>query len=157
MCSEYLYQSTIGKNHLTESLFNKVLNISCDLLNTVLKVKSRMAVWEQNGCGWIWGFPSWWHSWLGTEAEAAQHHWKILSWTLLDPDKNKNSKIQSSCHGTAETNPTRNHEVVGSIPGLAQRVRIWHCLSCGVGLRLSSDPALLWLWRRPPAVALIDL
>ena len=29
----------------------------------------------------------------------------------------------SSCCGTAETNPTRNHEVVGSIPGLAQWVK----------------------------------
>ena len=30
--------------------------------------------------------------------------------------------MRSSCCGTAETNPTRNHEVVGSIPGLAQWV-----------------------------------
>ena len=28
-----------------------------------------------------------------------------------------------SCSGTAETNPTRNHEVVGSIPGLTQWVK----------------------------------
>ena len=28
-------------------------------------------------------------------------------------------------------------------------------MSCGVGLRHSSDPALLWLWHRPAAVALI--
>ena len=28
-------------------------------------------------------------------------------------------------------------------------------MSCGVGCRRSSDPALLWLWCRPAAVALI--
>ena len=34
------------------------------------------------------------------------------------------SKIKwSSCCGAAETNPTRNHEVVGSIPGLAPSVK----------------------------------
>ena len=36
------------------------------------------------------------------------------------------------------TNPTRNHEVLGSIPGLTQWVK---------------DLALLWLWCRPAAVA----
>ena len=46
------------------------------------------------------------------------------------------------------TNPTRNHEVAGLIPGLA--------VSCGVGGRQGSDPALLWLWRRPAATALIQ-
>ena len=33
-----------------------------------------------------------------------------------------NSKVidtRSSCRGAAETNPTRNHQVAGSIPGLA--------------------------------------
>ena len=33
-----------------------------------------------------------------------------------------NSKVRSCC-GSAETNPTRNHEVVASIPDLAQWVK----------------------------------
>ena len=37
--------------------------------------------------------------------------------------------FRSSRRGAAETNPTRNHEVVGLIPDLAQWVK---------------DPALLW-------------
>ena len=35
----------------------------------------------------------------------------------------KNPTAGSSCHGTAEPNLTRNHEVVGPIPGLAQWVK----------------------------------
>ena len=53
-------------------------------------------------------------------------------------------------------NPTRNHEVVGSNPGLALWVKdLALAISYGVGQRHGSDPALLWLWRRPAAVALI--
>ena len=54
------------------------------------------------------------------------------------------------------TNPTRNHEVMCLIPGLAQ----WGkdpalAVSCGVGHRHGSDPALLWLWGRLAATGLI--
>ena len=30
-------------------------------------------------------------------------------------------------------------------------------MSCGVGCRLASDIALLWLWNRPAATALVQL
>ena len=51
-------------------------------------------------------------------------------------------------------NPTSNHEVVGSIPGLAQWVYgSGVAMSCGVGCRRGSDPMLLWLWHRSAATA----
>ena len=53
-------------------------------------------------------------------------------------------------------NPTRNNEVAGSIPGLAQWLKVWgNAVRCGVGRRCGSDPELLWLWRRLAATALI--
>ena len=45
--------------------------------------------------------------------------------------------------------PTSVHEDADLIPGLAQRVK-------GSGIAVSSDPALLWLWRGPAAAALIQ-
>ena len=39
----------------------------------------------------------------------------IFKYTLKQP--------RSSCCGAVETNPTRNHEVAGLIPGLAQWVK----------------------------------
>ena len=51
-----------------------------------------------------------------------------------------NSRGRSSHSGSAETNPTRNREVAGSIPGLVQWV---------------NDLTLLWLWCRLAAAPLI--
>ena len=53
-----------------------------------------------------------------------------------------------------ETNLTSIHEDVGSIPSVTQWVRESSiAMSCGVGRRCSSDPALLCLWRRLAALA----
>ena len=69
------------------------------------------------------------------------------------PQFKKNKRWSSYC-GTVETNPTRNHEVVGLTPGLAQWVKdLALPVSCGVGYRRCSDPALLWLWHRPAVTA----
>ena len=53
------------------------------------------------------------------------------------------------------TNPTRNHEVVGSIPDLAQWVNDPALLRAVVQAdhRRGSDPVLLWLWHRLVATA----
>lgn len=41
---------TWAKASNTGPIYNKVLHISCNLLNTVVQMKNRMAVWERKGC-----------------------------------------------------------------------------------------------------------
>ena len=53
-----------------------------------------------------------------TSDKRHQHHRRNLG---LDPAGFALVRsLWSSCHGRAETNPSRNHEVEGSIPDLAQ-------------------------------------
>ena len=57
---------------------------------------------------------------LSTE-EWIKNMWYIYTMEYYSTIKRKEN--WSSHHGAEEANPTRNHEVVGSIPGLAQWVR----------------------------------
>ena len=54
-------------------------------------------------------------------------------------------------------NMTTISEDAGLIPDLAQRVKDRHCHELQCRLQMGSDPALLWLWWRPAAAALIRL
>ena len=49
---------------------------------------------------------------------------KIITVNMIAEHLKKKKKVsRSSCCGTAETNPTGNQEVSGSIPGLAEGVK----------------------------------
>ena len=67
--------------------------------------------------------------------------WSEFLWHPRHVIATQKGWIWSSHRGAAETNLTRNHEVVSSIPGLAQWVK---------------DPVLLLLWHRLAAVAPIS-
>jgi len=73
---------------------------------------------------------------LPSSKSSAQNWMQHSSWGL----SNRREKEGSSCRGTAEMNPTRNHDVAGSIPGLASGSRIQGCceLWCRSQTRLRS-------------------
>lgn len=41
------------------------VSISCDLLNNVLRLKNKLAVWVQDSCKGVSCLPLWWGVWLG--------------------------------------------------------------------------------------------
>ena len=68
---------------------------------------------------------------------------------------NQIQQYASSHCGSVVTNPTRSMRAwVWSLASLS-RLRIQHCMICGIDHRCSSPPPLLWLWHRPAIVALI--
>ena len=81
----------------------------------------------------------------------------LLSLNWISEVQIINEVISWNSHrGSAITNLTRIHEGVGLIPDLTQWVKgSGVAVSYGVGHRCSSDLALLWLWCRLAATALI--
>ena len=67
-----------------------------------------------------------------------------LFWAGHHPsNKLKRQKSWSSHHGSAETNLTGNHELVGLIPGLSElRIRHCHKLWCRLQKKLGSGIAI---------------
>ena len=64
------------------------------------------------------------YSFFQNKSEKLFQKYKSLKNSATDLPKNiQGSHSGSSCRGAVETNPTRNHEVAVSIPGLAQWVK----------------------------------
>lgn len=97
MCWEYLHSLTIGQNHLTQSLFyNKLLDSSCNLLNTLLAVKKELVIGVQNDCQPIYqllvlGVP-WCLESPGSLPQPASRERIVLQ--ITSPGKDPNSKSE---------------------------------------------------------------
>ena len=52
-----------------------------------------------------------------------QIYLELETWSTMKKFYSVGKKSGRSCRGTVEMNPTRNYEVAGSIPGLAQWVK----------------------------------
>ena len=125
--------------------------ICCTAKVTTLEINYTSTKLEKNGekkseSQYLTITPSWIHIWWdvcnSTEKYAKTIQGKKEALDLLLKRTMRTIKLKSSHGGTVETNPTRNHEVVGSTPSLSG-VRIRGCceLWCRLQMRLRSGMA----------------
>ena len=87
-------------------------------MNTVLKVKSRRAVWAQNGCISCWC--SWLLGWLWAAVAVTQYLRRVSCITRSGKDKNSKFEVDSPLSGMAllpsssRTNKSK-HQKLGTI------------------------------------------
>lgn len=115
MCSEDLRSPTGGQDHLPQSPFySKMLNVSCNSLNTVLKVKNTLCGYRKVLSVWVvcpCNHEADWEPWL--EA-AAQKHDSISDCVLQARGKQSKFKVRRTVLPTDDfctIIKPRNHEL----------------------------------------------
>ena len=72
-----------GQSPPQRLFYNKVLSISCNVLNISLRMKDRTVVWVQEGCRCIGCLPWWSSDWWATVQSLHAHVSKFKSWSTV--------------------------------------------------------------------------
>ena len=92
--------------------------MSCDFLNTELKVKDRAVISVQDGSKFISCLPSWLHGWLG--ATPAHHHERVsygisLAWKKIQIQNMVSTECILLLHHHEIEKSKSNHHKLGTL------------------------------------------